>query len=255
MTSKPTILLIPGSFSHASMYYPLQDAIQAQGYECFVNNAPSASRNPPEEPATLEDDAVFFRGLIEKLADQGKDVVVVGHSYGGIIATEAAKGAAKSDRQASGKQGGIVKIVYLSAIVLPEGGSNLKDYGEPPEALVSVGEDGFMRITGVEICAQATFNDWPYEKALEMTKTMTRHSAPSFASTLTYPAYKHIPCAYIFCEHDMIIPPEKQQQYANQIKEGSGKEVEVHKLPTGHCPTLTATNETAKVIVDIANSA
>jgi pimeloyl-ACP methyl ester carboxylesterase len=140
MTSKPAILLIPGSFSHAGMYYPLQDAIQAQGYECFVNNAPSASRNPPEEPATLEDDAVFFRGLIEKLADQGKDVVVVAHSYGGIIATEAAKGAAKADRQASGKQGGIVKIVYLSAIVLPEGGSNLKDYGEPPEALVSIGE-------------------------------------------------------------------------------------------------------------------
>jgi len=255
MASKPSILLIPGSFSHASMYYPLQDAIQALGYECFVNNAPSASRNPPEEPATLEDDAVFFRGIIEKLADQGKDVVVVPHSYGGIIATEAAKGASKADRQASGKPGGIVKIIYLTAIVLPEGGSSRKDYGEPPAALVHVGEDGFMRITGVELCAQATFNDWPYEKALEMAKTMTRHSAPSFASTLTYPAYKHIPCSYIFCENDMIVPPEKQQQYINQIKEGSGKEVEVHKLPTGHCPPLTATNETAKVIVDIASSA
>lgn len=122
------------------MYYPIQDAIKAQGYECFVNNLPSASRNPPEEPATLEDDAVFIRGVIEKIADQGKDIVVIAHSYGGVVATEAAKGVVKADRQANGKRGGIVKIAYLSAIVLPVGGSNFKNQGDPPAALVEVGK-------------------------------------------------------------------------------------------------------------------
>ncbi|KAK6376368.1 hypothetical protein LTS17_006963 [Exophiala oligosperma] len=255
-SSKPSILLVPGSFSFAGMYYPIQDAIKAQGYECFVNNLPSASRNPPEEPATLEDDAVFIRGVIEKIADQGKDIVVIAHSYGGVVATEAAKGVVKADRQANGKRGGIVKIAYLSAIVLPVGGSNFKNQGDPPAALVEVGKDGFMKITGLEICAGATFNDWDFEKALLMTKSMSRHSFPSFDSPLTYPAYEHVPTAYIFCEKDMIIPPEKQREYIDQIKQGTGgKEVEVHTLNTGHCPTITAIEETVKVIINIARSA
>lgn len=112
-----------------------------------------------------------------------------------------------------------------------------------------------MKITGLEICAGATFNDWDFEKALVMTKSMAKHSFPSFNSPVTYAAYEHIPTAYIFCEKDMIVPPEKQRQFIDQIKQGTGKEVEVHTLNTGHCPTVTATEETAKVIIDIARSA
>lgn len=137
-SSKPAIVIVPGSFCPASLYYTLVDLIQAAGYEAFVNNLPSASRNPPEKPATLEDDAVFFRGIIASLADQGKDVVVVAHSYGGIAATEAVKEVGKAERKAKGKQGGVVRIVYLTAIVLDEGSSSKENLGDPPPELVEM---------------------------------------------------------------------------------------------------------------------
>lgn len=140
MASKPSIVIVPGSFSTASMYYDVVNRIKKEGYEVFVNNLPSASRNPPEEPASLNDDAVFFRGIIEKLADQGKDVLVVTHSYGGVVGTEAAKGVGKVDRQAKGKLGGVVRIAYLTSIVPSEGGSLTGEQGEAPPALVEVGK-------------------------------------------------------------------------------------------------------------------
>jgi alpha-beta hydrolase superfamily lysophospholipase len=139
MAPKPTIVIVPGSFSTASMYYDIVKRIQKEGYEVYVNSLPSTIRNPPEKPATLEDDAVFFRGIIEGLADQGKDIMLLCHSYGGVVGTEAAKGVGKVDRQAKGQVGGITRMAYLAAVVPPEGSSLLDEQGEAPPEIVEVG--------------------------------------------------------------------------------------------------------------------
>lgn len=136
--TKPAILIIPGSFSSAPLYYPLVDAFRGLGYDAFVNNLPSASRHAPEEPASLEDDAVFFRGVIEKLADKGRDVVVLMHSYGGMVGTEASKGVSKEERAKAGKQGGVVRLVYLVAMVLSAGSSPVTENGETSTELIEV---------------------------------------------------------------------------------------------------------------------
>jgi hypothetical protein len=137
---KPVILIVPGSFSNASSYYALVDKIQSLGSEASVHNLPSTNRHAPEEPASLQDDAVFFRNIIEKLADQGKDIVVVMHSYGGVVGSEAVKGVAKAERQKSGKLGGAIKLVYVTAVVLPVGVSMTSEQGDPPAGLVEMGK-------------------------------------------------------------------------------------------------------------------
>lgn len=140
MASKPAILLIPGSFSIAAMYYPLQDMLVAQGHEVYVNTLPSASRNAPEPPASLSDDASFFSNLIGKIADQGKEIIVLGHSYGGLVASESAKGLSKVERCARGQEGGIVRIIFLAAIVLQEGQSVTGHQGKAPTSIITTDE-------------------------------------------------------------------------------------------------------------------
>lgn len=139
--SSPTILIIPGSFTTAQMYYATMSSISKlnSSSETYVSNLPSATRNPPEQAATLADDVSHFTRLVEKLADQDKDIVLVAHSYGGVVATEI-KGVTKSEREAEGKKGGVVRIVYLASHV-PELGKSMQDQiGEPPAGMVSVGE-------------------------------------------------------------------------------------------------------------------
>jgi surfactin synthase thioesterase subunit len=138
MTSKPTIVWIPGSFTLGSFYNDVAAKLRQIGYETIVHGLPSASRRPPEKPATLYDDAEFYRNEAEKLAAQGKDVIFVGHSYGGMVASEAAKGVIKSERQTTGKQGGLVQIVYVTCVVPPVGKS-LKDLGASEAAHLEVG--------------------------------------------------------------------------------------------------------------------
>ena len=136
MASKLAIVLIPGSFTVAAMYYPLQDLLAAAGYDVYVNTLPSASRNAPESPASLSDDARFFGKIIERIADYGRDIIVLGHSYGGMVASESAQGLSKAERLERGRKGGIIRIIFLAAIVLPEGQSVTGDQGKPPASIV-----------------------------------------------------------------------------------------------------------------------
>ncbi len=95
----------------------------------------AASEGRPGKPPTMYDDAAFINKEAEKLADEGKDVILVGHSYGGVPVTEGAKGLGKKERQAQGKKGGIVNLAYMTCLVPSVGES-------AAEMLAQVREDG-----------------------------------------------------------------------------------------------------------------
>jgi pimeloyl-ACP methyl ester carboxylesterase len=60
-----------------------------------------------------------------KLADEGRDLVVVGHSYGGVVTSCAVEGLSKDARSKEGKTGGVIKVIYISAFALDKGQSML----------------------------------------------------------------------------------------------------------------------------------
>ena len=55
--------------------------------------------------------------MIAPLVENGEDVVVVAHSYGGMVASDAVKDFARIERSEKGLKGGVVRIVYLTCIV------------------------------------------------------------------------------------------------------------------------------------------
>lgn len=77
------------------------------------------------EPPTkgLKDDAAATRAVLERLAGEGKKIILVVHSYGGLVGANAVKGLGEKERVAQGKTGGVVLFVYLSAFVAPLGTS------------------------------------------------------------------------------------------------------------------------------------
>lgn len=89
-----------------------------------VGSAPGVGRDGV--PPNMYDDAAFISNEITKLADDGKEVILVAHSYGGIPATESAQGLATHERQRQGKTGGLVRIAYIAALV-PEVGMSAMD--------------------------------------------------------------------------------------------------------------------------------
>jgi hypothetical protein len=66
---------------------------------------------------SVADDAAAIRQTVTKFADEGKDVVLIAHSYGGTPTSESIKGISKAEREKEGKKGGVVRVAYMTALV------------------------------------------------------------------------------------------------------------------------------------------
>lgn len=122
----PTIVWINGSFSPASFYADVSDGLRARGYDIVVDTLPSSARTPPEKPATMKEDAAYFHDIVEKLCDQGKDIVLAMHSYGGVVGSECSRALSKAERTAAGQRGGITQLVFVTCVV-PDVGVSLRE--------------------------------------------------------------------------------------------------------------------------------
>lgn len=116
-SKKPAIVLVPGSFCHSSHYAPGLKPLQDAGVSVHILDPPTYHSKKTGDLPTLHDDASFIAKTVEKLADQGEEVVLVAHSYGGTPASESIKGLSVSERKEQGKPGGVVRLAYISAVV------------------------------------------------------------------------------------------------------------------------------------------
>lgn len=69
----------------------------------------------------MKDDIAAIRSTISDMVDAGEDIVLVLHSAGGFLGSEAANGLDVKTRQEAGLKGGVSKIVFLAGAVWPEG--------------------------------------------------------------------------------------------------------------------------------------
>lgn len=113
--TKPTLLIIPGSFTKYGAYDSFLALLRARSFTALAVALPSTQKRYPLPPATLQDDAAHVRGVVERLVAEGEgtEVVVVAHSYGGTVAAEALEGLGVRE----GAKGGVKRVVYLTAVV------------------------------------------------------------------------------------------------------------------------------------------
>lgn len=123
---KPTIVLIPGAWHSADCYDILLPHLQRAGYETLPLTLPSVGADPAIQ--SLDSDVQLIRENITRLISDGKDVVLVMHSYGGIPGSSAVQGLAKTDRKAEGLPGGVAALVYICAWMVAEG-KTAREYG------------------------------------------------------------------------------------------------------------------------------
>jgi hypothetical protein len=123
MAAKPAIVLVPGSFAKTSLYAQFVWLLHEAGYDRVeVVRMPSLGKRDPLPAATMDDDADAVRSVVEQLANDGFDVLLMAHSYGGLPATESIRGVSKKTRAAQGKAGGVIRILYTTAVVPAVGG-------------------------------------------------------------------------------------------------------------------------------------
>ncbi|KAL9106040.1 MAG: hypothetical protein Q9227_008883 [Pyrenula ochraceoflavens] len=230
--SKPTLLVIQGIFQRRLVYEPMSDGLKARGYSVVHPSLPSCT--DPEGPSfaslTLIDDALAVRMALIRLVEcEEKDVLVVMHSYGGLVGSEAVSSdLSQTERQRRGLKGGVVHLFFFNAFVLPVGQSVISAFGESPNNDVKNNgtftmRDGARNLYGdLSASEQAIWEPLmiaaPY--GIQLTK-------------MTRAAYEYVPSTYLIGEGDQAALPLYQEMFANQIK------ANIERGPWGHSPMLS----------------
>src|SRR5262245_6130523 len=233
--SKPTVVLVHGAFAESSSWETVVARLQAKGYRVV------AAANPLRG---VRNDATYVANLLDSISGP---VVLVGHSYGGTVITNAATGKMN-----------VKALIYVSGFAPDEGeasfalndkfpGATLGAALAPPVILADGEKD--LYIQPAKYHAQFAA-DIPARIATMLAATQ-RPSAESAGSEPSGPpAWKNIPSWFIYGTADLNIPPALQPFMADR----AGAKRIVAVKGASHVVMVSHPDLVANLIVEAANA-
>ena len=128
MTSKPAIVWLHGAWHNPAHYSSFLNKFKEQGYKVKAPATASAAETPASN--VFEKDVAIAKEAIKSFTDQGKNVVVAMHSYGGVYGSEAVAELFEESKGKDGK-GRVIHLFYVAAIILEKGTSVIDDECTP----------------------------------------------------------------------------------------------------------------------------
>jgi hypothetical protein len=117
---KPTVVCVPGAWHTPEIYAKTLSILEEHGYPTI--GLPLASAGASPSHPNFGEDVKGIRDCLAKLVvEEEKEVALVTHSYTGMPGAEAPVGLGKKDREAAGKKGGVIRLVFIMAFAMPEG--------------------------------------------------------------------------------------------------------------------------------------
>jgi pimeloyl-ACP methyl ester carboxylesterase len=235
----PTIVLVHGAWANPGSWAPVIQRLQADGYNVVT---------PPDPLVGVQHDAEAIRDVLETIKGP---IVLVGHSYGGAVITNAAYGVSN-----------VKTLVYVDAFAPAQGETILQlDTSKPGSILGGNPKTTFTNASfpgapkgaadlyvKLPVFLEGFANGIPREQAL----IAYSEQAPILSSALTEksgpPAWKTIPSWYVLGTKDKAIPPAVELFMAERIH------AHITRVPTGHLPMVADPSAVTNVILQAAHS-
>jgi len=184
-----SVVLVHGGFVDGSGWEDVYKILKKDGYNVSIVQNPTSS---------LADDVAATKRI---LAAQNGPVILVGHSYGGVVITEA------------GNDPSVAGLVYIAAFAPDKGESVaalIKDPapGAPVPPIEPAGE-GFLGLNKAKFRASFAA-DVSVEKAAFMADSQVPWGVEALTGTISDPAWKTKPSWYLVATEDRMIPPAAQ---------------------------------------------
>lgn len=220
------IVLVHGAFADGSGWRGVYDNLTARGYRVTIVQNPLTS---------LEDDVNATRRV---LARQHGPTILVGHSYGGSVITEA------------GIDANVVGLVYVSALAPDIGETTGQQFAEipaPPEFVIEPGPDGFGFVN-LDMFREGFAGDVSETDAAFLRDSQVPIDMAIFATPLTQAAWRTRPSWAVVATQDRAIDPRLLRQQAERIN------AEIIEVEASHVAFVTRPREVADLIDQAAQS-
>jgi len=184
------VVLVHGGFVDGSGWEGVYKILRNNGYDVSIVQNPTLS---------LFDDVAATRRIV---ARQQAPVILVGHSYGGVVITEA------------GNDPKVTGLVYIAAFAPDKGESVAALINDPPPGApvppILPPQDGFLFLDRAKFAASFAA-DVDKEKAEFMADSQVPWGVEALSGSISAPAWKNKPSWYLITTDDRMIPPPAQQ--------------------------------------------
>ncbi len=187
------VVLVHGGFVDGSGWQGVHAELRKRGYNVTVVQNPTTS---------LADDVAVTK---RALAAQDGPAILVGHSYGGVVVTEA------------GNDPKVAALVYVAAFAPDAGESVASIIKDPPPGApvppILPPQDGFLFLDKAKFAASFAADVAP-DLAAFMADSQVPWGLEALAGAVTQPAWKSKPSVYVVATEDHMIPPPAQRAMA-----------------------------------------
>jgi pimeloyl-ACP methyl ester carboxylesterase len=205
MTTARNVVLVHGGFVDGSGWQGVYHLLRQDGFTVSIVQNPTLS---------LEGDATATRQILEQ---QDGPTVLVGHSYGGAVISEA------------GTHPAVSALVYISAFAPDKGESVNTLIADPPPGApvppILPPRDGFLFLDRDKVPASFA-GDLPLDEARFMADSQVPWGVDALAGAVGEPAWRSKPSWYLVATDDRMIPPPAQRAMAERagasVAEASG---------------------------------
>ncbi|MBY5987807.1 MULTISPECIES: alpha/beta fold hydrolase [Roseovarius] len=221
-----SVVLVHGAFADGSGWRGVYDILTARGYRVSIVQNPLTS---------LADDVAATDRILDR---QDGPAILVGHSYGGTVITEA------------GINPKVAGLVYVSALAPDVGettGGQFADIPAPPEFIIETGDDGFGFVN-LEEFKTGFAGDTADADAAFLRDSQVPINMDIFGTPVKHAAWKEKPSWAVIATEDNAIDPKLLRHTADRIGAVS------IDVPGSHVVFLTKPDEVADVIDEAARA-
>lgn len=225
MPNSKTIVLVHGGFVDGSGWEGVYHLLKKDGFEVSVVQNPTIS---------LTDDVAVTKRAIARARH---DVVLVGHSYGGAVITEA------------GNDPKVVGLVYITAFAPDRGESVSSLIANPPPGApvppILPPQGGYLALDREQFAASFAADIRPNLAAF-MADSQVPWGVDALGGTIGEPAWRNKPSWYLVATNDRMIPPDTQRAMASRI------DAQTSEVAGSHAVYVSNPEAVASVVVRAA---
>ncbi|KAI1373241.1 alpha/beta-hydrolase [Hypoxylon crocopeplum] len=247
---KPVLVFSPGAWHTPEYFEPTTTLLCQEGYTCDLVWLPSvgAELRSPDDMSIPQDfapDVAAIRNTVLKHLDAGLDVVLVVHSYSGVVGSEAVAGLDTASRSAAGKPTSVTRLVYVAALVIEAGTQRLWTNGGPnfPDQVRVHRDLVYCRPEKVDEVFYSRCT--PQQRSWIVQTCLRSHAKGVFLSPVTHAAWRVIPGTYVKPAADPVI------KFIANFPDGHRFD-DVVEMGGDHFPFVSAAEEMAEVIMRAA---